>query len=259
MTNSIPRIIPCLLLSDRRLVKTTRFRSPRYIGDPINTLHIFSEHEVDEIMLLDIDASKQNREPDIEFIANLASECFVPLSYGGGVTSVEQAAAIFRAGVEKIVLNSALIKDSQLISAIADRFGRQSIVASIDIRKSIMGNCRVYTLGATKRQKPDPVELAKEAEAAGAGEIMITSVDREGSFSGYDLPLIRSICLNVRVPIIASGGAGTLRHIKDAVVDGGASAAAVGSMFVFQNSQKGVLINYPNRDDIERLFCEEKV
>lgn len=250
----LPRIIPCLLLSGSRLVKTTRFRAPCYVGDPINTLHIFNEKEVDEIMLLDIEASRQRRGPNLALLEDLASECFVPLSYGGGVTSVEQAAAIFKAGVEKVVINSAAFKNPELISDIAARFGNQSVVAAIDVRKNFMGRYKVYSVGGSKRQSLDPEAYAAKAVAAGAGEIMITSIDREGSFAGYDLSLVRAISSAVNVPIIASGGAGHLKDIKDVVETAGASAVAVGSMFVFQGARRGVLVNYPSRHEIEALF-----
>lgn len=246
-----PRVVPVLLLdSRRRLVKTRRFGEPIYVGDPFNVIRIFNEKEVDEICVLDINATVEQRRPDVGFIRELASECFMPLSYGGGVTSVSDASPIFAAGVEKIVLGRAGT-DARIIRALADEFGSQAVTVCVDCKNTPEGWRAVVDRGLVVTPL-DPVRLAQEAEAAGAGEILLQNVDRDGERSGYDLELIYRVSRAVELPLMALGGAGELRHLVEALV-AGASAVASGSTFVFLGRLRAVLITYPSTGDIEQM------
>jgi imidazole glycerol-phosphate synthase subunit HisF len=249
-----PRVIPVLLLSNRGLVKTVKFNSPTYLGDPINAVKIFNDKEVDEIILLDIEASKENKSPDFKYIEEIASESFMPFAYGGGVTNLEQIRQIFRLGAEKVILNSSVLTNISLLSSAADFCGCQSVVASIDVKRSLLGGYEVYNHTRKKTTGIKPAELAIQAEKLGAGEIMINSVDNDGVMQGYDIKLIQTITSAVNIPVIACGGAGNLQHLQGAVLNGNASAAAAGSMFVFHGKHKAVLINYPSRKDIVEIF-----
>ncbi|MEJ7820901.1 MAG: AglZ/HisF2 family acetamidino modification protein [Chitinophagaceae bacterium] len=250
----IPRIIPVLLLSNKGLVKTHKFKNPIYVGDPINAVKIFNDKEVDEIILLDIEASKQNKEPDYKYIEEIASESFMPFAYGGGIKNIEQVQQLFRLGAEKVIFNTSLILNNHLLREAADFCGNQSVVASIDVKKSLLGGYEVYSHIKKKITGIKPAELAKQAVASGAGEIMITSVDNDGIMQGYDLKLIEFITSFVNIPVIACGGAGNLKHLREGIQQGNASAAAAGSMFVFHGKHKAVLINYPTRKDIIEIF-----
>ncbi|MGE5406731.1 MAG: AglZ/HisF2 family acetamidino modification protein [Methanosarcina sp.] len=248
------RIIPCLLLRDEALVKTVKFQKYSYIGDPVNTCRIFNELEVDELAFLDITASRENRGPNYRILQEIANECFMPLSYGGGITTVEQAGKVLGTGFEKIVLNTSAFSHPQIICEIADRFGSQSIIVSIDVKKSLLGKYDVYSISGTRNQKKNPVEWAMEAEALGAGEILLTSIDREGSWKGFDIELIKKVTSSVSVPVIAHGGAGKPQDIIDAVIQGEASAAAIGSLVVYQAKDMGVLVNFPDRKYFEGII-----
>lgn len=249
-----PRLIPCLLLHDRGFVKTKRFRAPRYVGDPLNTVRIFSELGADELCLLDIDASRHGAEPNIERLRVITSECFVPFSYGGGITTVEQAAAAVSAGVEKVALNTGALDDPALVTRLAERFGNQAVVGAIDAAREKDGWI-VRSKGGRCRHDRDPVSWARELEERGAGEILLNSIDRDGMRSGYDMELIAAVSSAVQVPVIAVGGADTLRDCVAAVLEGGASAVGVGSMFVFWGPLESVLVNYPDRATREGLFA----
>lgn len=249
------RTIPCLLLRGRALVKTVRFRRAAYIGDPINTVRIFSQMEVDEIILLDIAATGEGREPQFELIEEIAGEAFMPLTYGGGVRSLEQMERLFAAGVEKVALNTAAHESPGLIEAAAARFGSQSVVAAIDVGRRWWGGYAVYTRSGRRRLPLDPVACARACEARGAGELLLTAIDRDGTMSGYDLELIRQVCAAVRVPVIACGGAGELGHLAAAVRDGGCPAVALGSLVVYQGRNRSVLINYPARSALKALYA----
>jgi len=250
----IKRIIPCLLLRNNGLVKTVRFRDSVYIGDPINAVRIFNEKEVDELIFLDIDATRENKKLPLEMIAKLASECFMPFAYGGGISSLKQIEEIIKSGAEKIVINTTacLIKD--FIREAARRFGNSTIVVSIDVKKSFIGGNSVYISGGRRDTGRDPVEYAREMEDQGAGEIFLNSIERDGMMTGYDIELIRSVSDAVKVPVIACGGAGNLNDLKLAVNEGGASAAAAGSLFVFHGKRRAVLITYPSYKEISELF-----
>lgn len=247
------RVIPALLLDQGGLVKTRRFREPKYVGDPINAIKIFNDKEVDELVVLDIGASRLNKKPDYDLISQFASECFMPLAYGGGINTIEQARKLFSLGVEKIILQSAVLSDTSLIAQIAERFGVQSVVASIDIKRNWRGNPKVWASKERKKLSENWLELAKRLIEAGAGEILLNSVDNDGMQQGYDLDLISTLSQQIDVPLIALGGAGALDHLKSAV-DAGASAVAAGSLFVFQGPHRAVLISYPRYAELEKLF-----
>ncbi len=249
------RVIPCLLLKDGSLVKTVRFNKLSYIGDPVNTVRIFNELEVDELMFLDIFASKEKRSINFNMLHQIADECFMPLSYGGNIQSVEQAKKIFGIGFEKIIVNSNAFKNLKLIEDLSSYFGSQSIVGSIDVKRDIWGKERIYSHHGKKKQKDDLIVWAKHLENSGVGELMITSIDREGSWEGYDINIMRRITENVQVPVIANGGAGSIKDIHNVVKEGGVSACAVGSMVVYQKKGMGVLVNFPDRRELNS--CSE--
>lgn len=248
-----PRVIPCLLMMDGSLVKTRTFKDPVYVGDPINAIRIFNEKEVDELVLLDISATSQWREPDFERIAEIASECFMPVAYGGAVRTLDQVRKLLRLGVEKVVVNTALHANPKFVREAAETFGSQAIVASIDVRKKLFGRYEVFTESATKPTGLEPVAFAKQLEEAGVGEIFLTAVDQDGTMSGYDLELIAKVTNAVSIPVIASGGAGDLQHFKQAVSVSGASAVAAGAMFVFHGKHRAVLISYPSPTALQKI------
>lgn len=249
------RIIPCLLLKDESLVKTIRFKEYNYIGDPINTVRIFNELEIDELIFLDIFASKENRNINYNILKDIANECFMPLSYGGNIKSLDDAKKIFEIGFEKVVINSNAFYNLRLIEEIANYFGNQSIVGSIDVKTSFLTKKkRLYSHHGTRKQSIYPLEWAKKLENAGAGELLITSIDREGTWSGYDLELIREIADNVSIPVIANGGAGSISDIDQAVKTGHASAVALGSMVVYQKKAMGVLVNFPDKKKLKEAL-----
>lgn len=246
-------MIPCLLLRSGGLVKTIKFARPKYVGDPINAVHIFNEKEVDELLVLDISASKERRGPNYDLIEQLAGECFMPLCYGGGITSVEQARRLFALGIEKVCIQTAVLDDLSLVTRIADQSGSQSVVVSIDIKRTWLGKHRLYS-SAREALLPKPWEAhLEDAVRAGAGEVVIGAVDRDGTMQGMDLPLIRQASRAVSVPVIALGGAGSLDDIK-AAVEAGASAVAAGAFFVFHGPHRAVLITYPTYQELECLL-----
>ena len=239
------RVIPCLLLRGHGLVKTRKFKDPVYLGDPVNAVRIFSEKEVDELVILDIDASRKGCEPDYELVAEIAGECFMPVAYGGGIQTLAQARKLIRCGIEKVVINSASIESTGFIREIADVFGSQAVVGSIDARKTMLGGYRVFVKSGTVDTKLKPEDHAASLEQAGVGEILLTSIDRDGQMQGYDIELIKKVSSKVNVPVVACGGAGTLDHMRRAMSESGASAVSAGSMFVFYGKNRAVLINYP--------------
>jgi len=236
------------------LVKTIGFESPRYVGDPINAVRIFNDKEVDELVFLDIEATPSGHGPNFELLADIASEAFMPFAYGGGVTTLEQARRLFSLGVEKVVINTAAARRMQLIGEIAAAAGSSSVVASIDVRRNWRGQYSVWVGGGRHDTRRDPVAWAKELEREGAGEVLLTSINRDGTQSGYDLELVGRVSQSVGIPVVAAGGAGSMVHFREAV-DRGASAVAAGSMFVFQGKHRAVLITYPERGDLERVFA----
>ena len=245
------RVIPTLLLQDGGLYKTTRFGNPNYIGDPINAVRIFNRKEVDELVILDIGAGAKG--PDFEVIEDIVSEAFMPVAFGGGISTLEQAGRLFELGVEKVVLNTVLGHNPDLVRSIAKIFGEQAIVVAIDVKKSLLGGCKVVIENGRTVLNIDPVTWARDLVRKGAGEVLLTSVNREGTASGYDLDLIREVATAVSVPVIALGGAGNLDHFREAV-DAGASAVAAGRFFVYHGQHKAVLISYPSRSSLETLL-----
>jgi cyclase len=240
------RVIPCLLVRNGGLVKTTRFGDPKYVGDPLNAVRIFNEKHVDELIVVDIDATVAGREPDYGLIANLAAECRMPLCYGGGVKTVDQIERIVALGVEKVSLGSAAAFEPKLIEKAAQRVGSQSIVAVMDVKKSgFLGRHEVFTHNGMKKVGRNPVEMARQLEDLGAGEILLNSIDRDGTMNGYDLALIDSVRNAVRLPMTVLGGAGSLDDMRALVDRYGAIGAAAGSLFVFKGKYRAVLIQYP--------------
>jgi cyclase len=243
-----------LLIEHDGLVKTVGFKDPTYVGDPVNAVRIFNEKEVDELILLDISATRAGKQPNFSLIGELASECFMPIAYGGGISSIDQIERLLQLGIEKVVLNTCLYRNPTAIEEAAAKFGSQAIVVSIDARRKFFGGHEVFAQGGSLRTGMNPVDAARLAEGLGAGEIMITSIDADGKRSGYDLGLTESVARSVRVPVIASGGAGCLNDFRLAVRQCGASAVAAGSMFVFHGPHRAVLISYPRVSDLHKLF-----
>ena len=250
-----PRIIPILLLKDSGLVKTVQFKNPKYVGDPINAIRIFNDKEVDELVLLDIDASIFNKKPNLNVLKNITSECFMPLSFGGGIDSIEMIREILKIGVEKVILNSAAVKNPNLISEASRNFGKSTIVVSIDYKTNLF-NSNVYINGGSTKTKYKPIDWAIECERLGAGEIIINSINKDGLMSGYDFDLLKSVSNAVSIPVIASGGAGELKDFSKAIFDSNASAVAAGSFFVFKGKHRAVLITYPSRKELNLIFKE---
>lgn len=242
------RVIPALLLRNESLVKTIRFGRFTYVGDPANTVRIFNELEVDELLFLDITASKEQRSPNLKVLSEIADECFMPLGYGGGLRTLDQAKSVFDTGFEKVAINTYAAKNPSLISAIAAQYGSQAVIASIDVKRSRFGRKSVRTFGGMYNTQKDPVQWAREVEQRGAGEILLTSIDREGTWQGFDIDLIKKVTDAVTIPVIAHGGAGTIDHIRLVVKQAGASAVALGSMVVFQKKDMGVLVNFPEKE-----------
>lgn len=248
-----PRIIPVLLLKNRGLVKTVQFKKPKYIGDPMNAVKIFNDMGADELVFLDITASEENRIAPIDVIEEIGDEAFMPIAVGGGIKKIEHVKKIITAGAEKVVINSACVTNPEVISQAAQLYGRQSVIASIDVKKTLFGGQKVHILNGKKNTKIDPLVHAVEMEKLGAGEIFINSIDEEGKMTGYDLALIKRVSEAVKIPVVALGGAGSLTDMKNAV-DSGASAAAAGSLFVYKGTHKGVLINYPEKEELKKLM-----
>jgi cyclase len=250
-----PRFIPCLLVRKKGLVKTVKFGETKYVGDPINAVKIFNEKEADELIVLDIDASANGSEPDFALIQKLAAECRMPLCYGGGIKTVAQARRIIALGVEKVAISSAFLAEPQLIAAIAQEIGSQSVVVVLDVKRSLFGKYEVYAHNGRKGTGKTPVELAALAEQMGAGEVVINSIDLDGQMKGYDLDLAQKVRAAIGLPMSVLGGAGTLADIGQLIKACGVVGAAAGSMFVFKGSYRAVLINYPTvveRDSLIR-------
>lgn len=248
------RVIPTLLLRNAGLVKGIQFKDHRYVGDPINAVKIFNEKEVDELVFLDIGATASCKGPNFDLLQDIASEAFMPFGYGGGITTCDQIEKLFHHGVEKAILNSSAFHNPRLIQDASRLAGAQSIVVSIDVKKTFFGKYEVYVNSGQQRTKSDPVEYAKKVQDLGAGEIILCSIDQEGTGKGYDLALLKSVCEAVDIPVVASGGAGKLQDFYAAVNSSGASAVAAGDMFVFHGKHKAVLITYPKYAELTTLF-----
>ena len=248
------RLMPCLLVSNGALVKTVRFKEITYVGDPVNAVRIFNQKEVDELILLDIHATTQKRGIDFDTIDKVVSECFMPICYGGGVRTIDDMRRLYSMGVEKVSLGAAAFEVPGLVREAADEFGTQAVVVTLDVKKGLLGKTTVRMRNGTHDCKITPLDAARRFESEGVGEILLYSIDRDGTWSGFDLKLIESVGYGVGVPIVATGGAGSLQDIKAAVRDAGASAVAIGSMAVFQGKDLGVLIKFPARKDQDELF-----
>ena len=250
-----PRIIPSLLVRNKGLVKTVKFKDGKYVGDQLNAVKIFNEKSVDELMVIDIDATTKRREPDYQMIANLAMECRMPLCYGGGIKTREQALKIFSLGVEKIALSSITIENPEIISNVAKSVGNQSVIVVLDVKKKkFLNKYELYTHNGTVKTGLNPVEFAKKIESLGCGEIVINSIDRDGMMNGYDINIIDQIRDVVSIPITVLGGAGTMDDIGHLIKRYGIIGAAAGSLFVFKGRYKAVLINYPNEEEKQNLL-----
>lgn len=250
-----PRIIPCLLVKNKGLVKTRQFKDPKYVGDPINAVKIFNEKEVDELIVLDIDATAEGREPDYKMIGNLAAECRMPLCYGGGIKNLEQASRIFQLGVEKVAMSSAAVAHPDLLALMAEQFGCQSVAVVIDVAFDPARGCHeVWTGNGRTNTGKDPVAFSREMERLGAGEIIVNSIDRDGMMNGYDHAVVRMVRDSVSTQMTILGGAGSLSDIRGLFGEFGVIGAAAGSLFVFKGPYRAVLINYPSRSDKESCF-----
>jgi cyclase len=253
-----PRIIPCLLVRNKGLVKTVGFKEGKYVGDPINAVRIFNEKEADELMVLDIDATAKNAGPDLKMIQFWAAECRMPLCYGGGVTSVEHAKTIIGLGVEKVALSAAAVANPRLVSEIAEAVGNQSVVVVLDVKKGPSGRPELWTHNGTRHTGLCPIEFAQRMQQLGVGEIVVNSIDHDGQMKGYDLEIAARVRAAVTVPMTVLGGAGSLKDIGTLISRFGIIGASAGSLFVFKGVYKAVLINYPNpeaKDELIRIHC----
>lgn len=248
------RVIPCLLLRNGGLVKTVKFADAKYVGDPINAVRIFNEKEVDELVFLDIAATPSGLGPNFELLTDIASEAFMPFGYGGGITTIAQVQRLFSLGIEKVILNTSAASNPALVEEAARLAGSSSVVVSMDVRRNWLGKYSVCVSGGKTDTMRDPVAYAQEMERSGAGEILLTAIQRDGTMEGYDLELVRRVSAAVSIPVVASGGAGNLQHFK-AAIDSGASAVGAGSLFVFHGKHRAVLITYPTYTELERLFA----
>ncbi|MBN1183777.1 MAG: imidazole glycerol phosphate synthase subunit HisF [Bacteroidales bacterium] len=243
-----------MLLREDSLVKTVQFKKFSYIGDPSNTCRIFNELEVDELTFLDITASRDNKAPNYRVLQEIANQCFMPLSYGGGVRSVQMAEHIFEIGFEKIVINSYPFENPEIITELANAFGSQSVIIAIDYRRNFWGQYQVYSMSGMVNQKISPVKWAKEVQDRGAGEILLTSIDREGTWKGFDIDCTAQVVSAVSIPVIANGGAGNVQDIGEVINNAHVSAVALGSMVVYQKKGLGVLVNFPDKEDLRGLL-----
>lgn len=251
-----PRIIPTLLIHEKGLVKSTKFKDYKYVGDPINAVKIFNEKEVDEIIIVDIDASVNGNEPDYRLIEKLAYECRMPLCYGGGIKTAKQAQRIFALGVEKISISSIAVENPEIITEIANVVGNQSVVVVLDVKKKFFGGYEIYTHNGTKKTGIDPVEFVQKIEKLGAGEIVINSIDNDGTMKGYDLNLLDLIRDKISLPLTVLGGAGNMNHIGEVIAKHGIIGVAAGSNFIFKGKYRAVLINYPTVKEKINLIKE---
>ena len=251
------RVVPILLLDEQGLYKTKSFKNPVYIGDPINAVQIFNKKEVDELIIIDYTSREKNNKINFDYLKEIVSESFMPICYGGNINSMEDCEKLFKIGLEKVSLNYAALNTPQLISNLSKRFGNQSIVVSLDIKRNIFNKPKAYINRAKKVINENLVSLVKKIEKLGAGELLITSVDREGKFNGYDIDLIKLISDSVSIPVISNGGANSLEDMVRVVLDGNASAVAAGSMFVFWGKLRGILINYPSEEVMFKEFYDK--
>ena len=249
-----PRIIPSLLIQDNGLVKTVKFKDPKYVGDPINAVKIFNEKAVDELAIFDIDATAKGSEPNYSLIERIANQSRMPLCYGGGVKTIEQAQKIFGLGIEKIALSSAVLNKPELITQIAERVGAQSVIVVLDVKKKLFGGYEVYTHNGKRSTGIDPFQFAEKAQKFGAGEVIINSIDQDGVMKGFDMDLIGKIREKISLPLTVLGGAGSLEDIEKVIQKHGIIGVAAGSLFVFKGVYKAVLINYPTKEQKDQIY-----
>ncbi|RCK26744.1 imidazole glycerol phosphate synthase [Thalassospira profundimaris] len=247
------RVMPVLLLDDGGLVKTTKFKNPVYIGDPINTIRIFNEKEVDEIVFLDIAATKNGSEPDFDLLSAIAGEAFMPMAYGGGVKTLSHAREIFSIGFEKIILNSVIYDNPEIVREIAGIYGSQSVVGCVDVKRNVFGKYDLFSDAGAKKRKVGLIDHLARLREIGVGEIVVNSIDKDGTLTGYDLKLLEQINKVVSVPIVPCGGASCVADFA-AAIEKGASAVSAGAMFVFKGKHRAVLISYPDRSDLEKIL-----
>lgn len=250
----LPRIIPVLLLKGKGLVKTVKFKDPKYIGDPINAVKIFNDLKTDELVFLDITASKEGRTISVDLVKDIGDEAFMPFGVGGGINNTLQIEQLLKAGAEKVIINTNAVLNPELIEVASKVFGSQSIVVALDVKKTLFGNFECWIKDGSENAKVNPVDMAKKAENLGAGELIINSIDLDGMMIGYNIDLIKSIAEIVSIPVVACGGAGNMDHLKQCYFDGNAHALAAGSMFVFHGPRRAVLINYPSKSELKQLF-----
>jgi cyclase len=249
-----PRIIPVLLLNNGYLVKSQSFKDYHYIGDPLNAVRIFNELMADELVFLDIAATKNNRVISLDIIKDIGEEANMPFSVGGGIRELSQIKEIISAGAEKVIIGSYAVSNPDFVKQASGEFGASTITVCIDVKKKMFGKEQVWSINGTKASGFDPLEFAQLMEASGAGEIIIQSIEKDGKMKGYDLNLIKKISENVNIPTVALGGAGTLDDLKKAYADANATGLAAGSLFVYYGQNKGVLINYPEKQDVELIY-----
>lgn len=249
-----PRVIPVLLLKNLGLVKSIKFKDYNYIGDPINAVKLFNDLRADELVFLDILASKEKRTIQLSFVQKVGDECNMPFSVGGGIKTISDIKQILNAGAEKVIINSFAAENPEFIKEASMEFGSSTIVVSIDVKKNLFGKESTYVLGGSKSTGYSPVDFAKLMEEKGAGELVINSIDKDGTMEGYDLNLIKKVSEAVTIPVIACGGAGTYAHLAEGIKDSFASAVAAGSIFIYHGPRKAVLINYPSKDDLQKIF-----
>ena len=255
---ALPRVIPVLLLRNKGLVKTVKFAEHKYIGDPVNAVKVFNEKDVDELCFLDIDASREGREPPFRYLEQIASECFMPLSYGGAVRSVEQIRKLIQSGIEKIIINTQALENPEFVRSACDTFGSSTIVGAMDVKKNFWGKYHIYVHTKRTMLAVEPVEYAGTLQQLGVGEILVNSVDHDGMMNGYDINLVSRISQAIDVPLIACGGCGSIDDIHRVINEGGASAAAAGSFFVFHGKHRAVLITYPEYHQLSTFFDSRK-
>ncbi len=249
---SRPRVIPALLIRGNGLYKGIKFKDHKYVGDPINAIKIFNDKEVDELCVFDIQATIDNKEPNYELIKAFATECFMPCCYGGGIQKIEHAQKIFSLGIEKVSIGAAAYTNKKIVSEIAQQFGASSTVVCIDYKKNIFGKNLVHINQGKENIKLDPLDFARMMESEGAGELIINSIDRDGTMQGYDIEILEKISSTVTIPTIGLGGAGKITDLGKAIKIGKVGAAAAGSMFVFYGKLKGVLVNFPTLEELKQ-------
>lgn len=249
-----PRVIPVLLLRNLGLVKSVKFKDHRYIGDPINAVKIFNDKKADELVFLDILASKEGRPPSHELIQKIADESNMPFAYGGGIKSIENIRDALKYGAEKVVINSAAIMNTDFVKQASEEFGTSTIVVSVDVKKNIFGRYKVFTHAGSRKTDLDPLNVCLELEGSGAGEIILNSIDRDGTMEGYDLDLVKLVTSRTSIPIVAAGGAGSFEDFRMVVLEGGASAVAAGSLFVYHGPRRAVLISFPSPEELKGMF-----